>query len=155
MSKKPLNKKKKRHWAIEMPKLDNARKLRDIYYIDPYDMEFNDTMKNAHKNLEVPLESAMPCIIASKHEETRGAHDSSRKTRYACIIEAHVSTRTRVGATQPSDHEDRTAERRLNSLTHYNLVHKPIPIPQAMKISDAKAAVDKEWESSRRCQHGK
>ena len=51
-----------------------------------------------------------------------------------------------MGATQPRDHEDRIAERRLNSLTHYNLVHKPIPIPQAMKISDAKAAVDKEWE---------
>ena len=146
MSKKTSQQKEKRHWAIDMPKLDNARKLRDIYYIDPYDMEFNDTMKNARKKLEVPLESAMPCTIAGKHEETRGAHDSSRKTRYACIIEAHISTRTRIGATQPRDHEDRIAERRLNSLTHYNLVHKPIPIPQAMKISDAKAAVDKEWE---------
>ena len=27
---------------------------------------------------------------------------------------------------------------------HYNLVHKFIPMPQAMKIPDAKAAVDKE-----------
>ena len=88
----------------------------------------------------------MPCIIAGKHEETRGAHVSSRKTRYACTIEAHVSTRTGIGATQPRDHEDHIAERRLNSLTHYNLVHKPTPIPQAMKISDAKAAVDKEWK---------
>ena len=26
------------------------------------------------------------------------------------------------------------------------MVHKFIPIPQAMKISAAKAAVDKEWE---------
>ena len=85
MSKKNSQQKEKRHWAIEMPKLDNARKLREIYYIDPYDMEFNDTMKNARKKLEVPLESAMPCIIAGKHEETRGAHDSSRKTRYAWV----------------------------------------------------------------------
>ena len=32
---------------------------------------------------------------------------------------------------------------------HYsikNLVHKIIPMPQAMKIPAAKAAVDKEWE---------
>ena len=29
----------------------------------------------------------------------------------------------------------------------YNLVHKYIPMPQAMKIPDAKAAVDKEWET--------
>ena len=33
-----------------------------------------------------------------------------------------------------------------NSLHHYNLVHKFIPMPQAMKIPAAKAAVDKEWE---------
>ena len=32
------------------------------------------------------------------------------------------------------------------SLQHYNLVHNFIPIPQAMKIPVAKAAVDKEWE---------
>ena len=32
------------------------------------------------------------------------------------------------------------------SLSHYNLVHKFIPMPQALKIPEAKAAVDKEWE---------
>ena len=31
-------------------------------------------------------------------------------------------------------------------MTHYNLVHKFIPMPQVMKIPDAKAAVDKEWK---------
>ena len=31
----------------------------------------------------------------------------------------------------------------MNSLSHYNLVHKFIPMPQAMKIPDAKAAVVK------------
>ena len=29
---------------------------------------------------------------------------------------------------------------------YQHLVHKPMPILRAMKISDAKAAVDKEWE---------
>ena len=33
-----------------------------------------------------------------------------------------------------------------NSLQHYNLVHKFIPMPQAVKIPAAKAAADKEWE---------
>ena len=37
-------------------------------------------------------------------------------------------------------------EKGENSLQHYNLVHKFIPMPQAMKIPAAKAAVDKEWE---------
>ena len=33
-----------------------------------------------------------------------------------------------------------------NSLQHYNLVHKFVPMPQAMMIPAAKAAVVKEWE---------
>ena len=33
-----------------------------------------------------------------------------------------------------------------NSLQHYNLVHKFNPLLQAMKIPEAKAAVDKEYE---------
>ena len=31
-------------------------------------------------------------------------------------------------------------------MVHYNLVHKFIPMLQAMEIQDAKAAVDKEWK---------
>ena len=34
-----------------------------------------------------------------------------------------------------------------NSMQYYNLVHKFIPMRQAMKIPAAKAAVDKEWEN--------
>ena len=45
------------------------------------------------------------------------------------------------------NHEDHIAEKGENSLQHYNLVHKFIPMPQAMKIPAAKAAVDKEWEN--------
>ena len=47
---------------------------------------------------------------------------------------------------QPKYHEDHVAGKGDNSLQHYNLVHKFIPMPQAMKIPAAKAAVDKEWE---------
>ena len=46
----------------------------------------------------------------------------------------------------PKYHEDHIAGKGGNSQKHYNLVHKFIPMPQAMKIPAAKAAVDKEWE---------
>ena len=46
----------------------------------------------------------------------------------------------------PDYHEDHIAGKGVNSLQHYNLVHKFIPLPQAMKIPEAKAAVDEEWE---------
>ena len=51
-----------------------------------------------------------------------------------------------MGESTPTHHEDHIAGKGDNSLQHYNLVHKFIPIPQAMKFPAAKAAVDKEWE---------
>ena len=51
-----------------------------------------------------------------------------------------------MGASLPNHREDHIAGKGNNSLQHYNLVHKLIPMPQAIKIPAAKAAVDKEWE---------
>ena len=50
----------KQKWAIEQSTLDNARKLRGIYFIDPDDEEFKDIIKNARRKLEVPMPAAMP-----------------------------------------------------------------------------------------------
>ena len=44
------------------------------------------------------------------------------------------------------NHEDHIAEKSMNSLSRYNLVHKFIPMLEAIKIPDAKAAVEEEWE---------
>ena len=54
-----------------------------------------------------------------------------------------------MGNSIPHHHEDHLAGKGENSLQHYNLVHKFIPMPQAMKIPAAKAAVDKEWENEK------
>ena len=62
------------------------------------------------------------------------------------------STRMRMEESLPKYHEDHIAGKRDKSLQHYNLVHKYIPMPQAMKIPAAKAAVDKRmgetWKDS-------
>ena len=42
------------------------------------------------------------------------------------------------------NHEGHIVGKGMNSLSHCNLVHKFVPVPQAMKIPDAKAAVEKE-----------
>ena len=47
-------------WASEWPKLENARKLRGIYFIDPEDKEFAEIVKNARKKLEVPTARVVP-----------------------------------------------------------------------------------------------
>ena len=69
-------------------------------------------------------------------------HPTKLTTRLACILEADESTRLRLGGSLPNHHEDHIAGKGDNSLQHYNLVQKFIPMPHAMKI----AAVDKEWE---------
>ena len=73
-------------------------------------------------------------------------HPTKLKTKLACILEADESTRMRMENSIPHYHQDHIAVKGDNSLQHYNLVHKFIPMPQAMKIPAAKAAVDKEWE---------
>ena len=47
---------------------------------------------------------------------------------------------------QSKSHEDHIAGKGMNSLSRYNFVHKFVPMPEAMKIPDAQAAVEKEWE---------
>ena len=76
------------------------------------------------------------------------------KTKLACILDADESTRLRMGNSIPHYHQDHIAGKGDNSLQHYNLVHKFIPVPQAIKIPDAKAAVDKEWENWRKFRRG-
>ena len=50
----------------------------------------------------------------------------------------------------PNHHEDHIVGKGNNLLQHYNLVHKFLPMPQAMNIPAAKAAVDKEWKNWRK-----
>ena len=85
----------------------------------------------------------MPCEIL---KNCRSDGSNNIKTKLACILEADESTRMRMGNSIPHYHQDHIAGKGESSLQHYNLVHKFIPMPQAMKIPAAKAAVDKEWE---------
>ena len=134
--------KEKQKRSDEKIHLENARKLRGIYFIDPEDAEFKETIKNARNELETSVAPAMPCKIA----KNCGSDGSNKnKTKLACILEANESTIMRMGNSIPNHHEDHIAGKGDNPLQHYNLVHKFIPMPQAMKIPAAKA-VDKEWE---------
>ena len=123
-------------------------------FLEPDDEEFKRTMKNARRKWEIPMPAAMPCRLQpNQHRETCrtvGQH----KTKYASIVEAGESVRIRTEGSQSKNHEDHIAGKGVNSLSHYNLVHKFIPVPEAMKIPDAKAAVEKEWKQFVKYRHG-
>ena len=73
-------------WAIEKPKLDSARRLRGILFIDPDDEEFKEFMKNARRKLEIPMPAAMLCKFQrDKYRETCRAI-GEHKTKHACFV---------------------------------------------------------------------
>ena len=133
--------KEKHKWSDEKPKLDDARRLRGIYFIDPEDKEFKETIKNARKKLETPMAPAVLCKTSKKckHGVTRGKtfefklklactwkpvnqHDCVWENLYRIIMKTILQ------------------EKETNSLQHYNLVHKFIPMPQSMKNSCGKGS---------------
>ena len=85
--------KEKQKWSEEKIHLENASKLRGIYFIDPEDTEFKETLKNARKKLETSVAPAMPCKIM----KNCGIGSSNKiQTKLACIPEADESTRMRM-----------------------------------------------------------
>ena len=114
--------KEKQKWSNEKLHLENARKLRGIYFIDPEDTEFKETIKNARKKLETSVSPAMPCKIMKKNCGSGGSNKV--KAKLACILEADESTRMRMGNSIPHNHEDHIAGKGEKSSQHYNLVHK-------------------------------
>ena len=94
------------------------------------------------------MAAAMPCKRAFSQasiretvvSRTEKAKASEAKTRFSCIAEAHESTRQRIESVMKRIHEEHIAGKGENSVLHYNLVHKFIPMPQAMKIPDAKGS---------------
>ena len=65
----------------EKPKLDDARKLRGIYYVDPHDKECNETLKHVRKKLEVHLDSATPCTSRKTSGNTSSEAPKGPKKR--------------------------------------------------------------------------
>ena len=79
--------KEKQKWSHEKLHLDNARKLRGIYFIDPENKEVKKTIKNARKKLETPVDSDMPCKIIKSNKNCGTGASNKIKTKLAYLIE--------------------------------------------------------------------
>ena len=99
--------KAKQKWAMEKPKLDIARQIRGIFFIEPGDEEFKLTMKSARRKLEIPMPAAMPCETAVNCRGETRRSIGKHKTKHACVVEGDESTRIRlegVPSRHPEDH---------------------------------------------------
>ena len=110
--------------------------------------------KNARRKLEISMAPAMLCK-RKKYRTFSGMIDNNwlhlrrtsiRGRNLVAWWNPHESTRTRAELSQTKHHEDHIAGRGVTSVNHHNLVYKFIQMPTAIKIPDAKAAVDKEWK---------
>ena len=82
----------------------------------------------------------MPCKLKNHQYKDPVAKPPTEK-KHARIADAHESTRKRLEETLSKDHDDHIAEKGFHSLSHHNLVHKFVPMLQAIKNLDATAAV--------------
>ena len=89
--------KEKQKWSNKKFHLENARKLREIYFIDPQDTEFKKTIKNACEKLETSVALAMPC------------QNMKKIVGVTCILEVDESTRMRMENSTPHHHQDHVA----------------------------------------------
>ena len=75
-------KKKAEHrWPIEKPKLDSARQLKGIFFIEPNDEEFKLTKRAARRKLKFQMPAAMPCKIPIKSSGETHRNIGKRKTK--------------------------------------------------------------------------
>ena len=141
--------KEKQKWSKEKFHLENARKLRGIFFIDPEDTEFKETIKNARKKLETSVAPAMPCKIEKLWEWWIQQNKNKTCVQWKlmnlreCVweIRYHIIMKTIL------------QEKDRNSLQHYKLVHKFIPMPQAVKFLQRKqrwTRNGKNWRKLRR-----
>ena len=114
-------------------------------------MNTEKPFKMREEKLERPVDAAMPCKkeIHTSNRNLAAEVTASHKVpkTMVFVVESHESTRQRVEPSlRQKKHADHIAGKGFTSMTHYTLVHKFVPLPQAMKIPDAKEAVDKEWK---------
>ena len=167
-----LSNKKSKNGPRKKPKLDNGGKLRGVL-LHRSGRQKNLTrhwMKNARKKLEMHVGSSVLCKVPKdlkgillwrrtkdpveesrdeqEHRERSVAINNKMNRARLYVHTNSMLMRPREVAfrrTHRKGHEDHIAERLWNSMNHCNHAHKPTPIHQAMKILDAKAAIDKEW----------
>ena len=113
------------------------------------------TLRTRNSRRPPRMAPAMPWKT-SKNSQNWGNGDKSKKTesKLACISEVSESTRLRMGECLPNHHDDHTAGKGDNSLHHYNLNHKFIPMLQAFKIPSSKGSsgqgMGNSWRNFRR-----
>ena len=89
--------KEKQKWSEEKLHLENARELRGIYFIDPEDTEFKETINNARKKLETSVAPAMPCkIMKNCGSKLMNPQEFVWEIRYRIIMKTILQEKVKI-----------------------------------------------------------
>ena len=119
-------------WIKEKPKLEEAQAARGFKHVPAEDEEYVRIINDARLRLAPHEAPAMPCLPLG------------------CYAGGDPSFSARGEKSHRRPHQDHTAPKGYASVIQFALVHTPIQIGKAMRIPDAKKAVDDEWSGHER-----
>ena len=130
------------------PKLENARQVRGIFFIEPDDEEFKHIMKSARRKLEIPMPAAMPCTtpVNCRGKTCSSIGNTRQKCLYCRCRRIYESTIAR-GTAKVSRRSQRCKRNKFTESLH--ITAQVYSDASSIKIPDAKAAVDKEWKGQK------
>ena len=105
-------KKAKQRWAIEKPKLENARQLTGIFFIEPNDEEFTQTHSESRSWKVGSSNDSSYALQSTDKEQWRNSNNIwKRKTKYACVVDVDESTRPRLEGSGHKPHQYHTLQK--------------------------------------------
>ena len=132
------------------PKVDNARRMRGIYFIDPDDEEYEEILKNARRKLERPVASTMPCkrqsSITKVVAKPKIASVQNSKTMYFHGMWHRDELVHQVVMRHRSGSFACTVIFMVFGLRGIMTLSRGIMRFHSTTVPDAKEAVDKEWK---------
>ena len=108
---------------------------------------YSTTTWNARRKLEIPMRAAMPCKTQYVRAAAKPAAVLENTWQNMLVLSKLTSPRQSIGRSSFLVSRGSYCSERNKFTQSQNLVHKFIPMPQAMKIPDAEAAAEKEWET--------
>ena len=114
-----------------------------IYEVATDDEDYSKVNADARLKLE---EDFYSCYAV--HYEGRQSRETSGMYNFhqMPVRNSQIQENTGACGRVKRKHVDHIADIRYVGSLHYGLVHEPVSVQEALKIPEAKAAVDKEWE---------
>ena len=120
-------------------RIDEARSSRDTpFELDPKDTEFPKLLKELEEKLKQPKAPAMPCVSVFACSAVASGRPKTEDKKEKKSDQQKIEDIDRI-------HREHFAPRGDVSSEWFACVHTPLPIPKALQIPDAKAALEKEW----------